>query len=171
MRAAEAQGLVGADRAVQRRPGARARPARGPAHADGRRHPVQRARPRATRTTTCSPASRPRWCCSASASSTGPKDHVTMRNVEGSQAATEHLLGHRPAAPVVAFGADPGEVIGSAGPPARGLPRRRSRRPGSPTTRTSSSTSSAGTAAPARRRCAACWSAACPSTASSPSTT
>jgi DNA-binding LacI/PurR family transcriptional regulator len=43
----------------------------------------------------------------------GPKDHVTMRNVEGSQAATEHLLsiGRRR---LVAFGADPEQGTGSA---------------------------------------------------------
>ncbi|MGI3780019.1 MAG: LacI family DNA-binding transcriptional regulator [Janthinobacterium lividum] len=43
----------------------------------------------------------------------GPKDHVTMRNVEGSQAATEHLLaiGRRR---LVAFGADPAQGMGSA---------------------------------------------------------
>ncbi|WP_426626119.1 LacI family DNA-binding transcriptional regulator [Leifsonia sp. McL0607] len=44
----------------------------------------------------------------------GPRDHVTMQNVEGAQAATEHLLrsGRRR---LVALGAHPGEVIGSAG--------------------------------------------------------
>jgi DNA-binding LacI/PurR family transcriptional regulator len=44
----------------------------------------------------------------------GPKDHVTMRNIEGSKAATEHLLrlGRRR---VLAFGSDPGQVSGSAG--------------------------------------------------------
>nr|WP_194241631.1 LacI family DNA-binding transcriptional regulator [Galbitalea soli] len=44
----------------------------------------------------------------------GPTDHVTMHNIEGARAATEHLLaqGRRR---LVAFGAHPGEVIGSAG--------------------------------------------------------
>ncbi|MCA0295533.1 MAG: LacI family transcriptional regulator [Actinobacteria bacterium] len=44
----------------------------------------------------------------------GPKDHVTMQNVEGARAATEALLrdGRRR---IVALGAHPGEVIGSAG--------------------------------------------------------
>ena len=44
----------------------------------------------------------------------GPTDHVTMRNTEATQAATAHLisLGKRR---IVAFGAHPGEVIGSAG--------------------------------------------------------
>jgi DNA-binding LacI/PurR family transcriptional regulator len=44
----------------------------------------------------------------------GPTDHVTMRNAEGSKAATRHLLsiGRRR---VVALGAHRGEVIGSAG--------------------------------------------------------
>lgn len=44
----------------------------------------------------------------------GPTDHVTMRNVEGAKAATEHLLslGRRR---IVALGAHRGEVIGSAG--------------------------------------------------------
>lgn len=44
----------------------------------------------------------------------GPTDHVTMQNVEGVQAATEHLLaqGRRR---VLALGAHPGEGIGSAG--------------------------------------------------------
>ncbi|SDU89994.1 DNA-binding transcriptional regulator, LacI/PurR family [Microlunatus sagamiharensis] len=43
----------------------------------------------------------------------GPKDHVTMRNVEGSQAATEHLvsIGRRR---LVAFGSDPAQGLGSA---------------------------------------------------------
>jgi len=43
----------------------------------------------------------------------GPKDHVTMRNVEGSQAATEHLIsiGRRR---LVALGSDPAQGIGSA---------------------------------------------------------
>ena len=43
----------------------------------------------------------------------GPKDHVTMRNVDGVQAATEHLLslGRRR---VLAFGADLGQGLGSA---------------------------------------------------------
>jgi DNA-binding LacI/PurR family transcriptional regulator len=42
-----------------------------------------------------------------------PRDHVTMRNSEGAFAATEHLLnaGRRR---IVALGAHPGEVIGSA---------------------------------------------------------
>ncbi|WP_349899630.1 LacI family DNA-binding transcriptional regulator [Parafrigoribacterium soli] len=44
----------------------------------------------------------------------GPADHVTMRNAEGSKAATQHLLaqGRRR---LVALGAHRGEVIGSAG--------------------------------------------------------
>jgi DNA-binding LacI/PurR family transcriptional regulator len=44
----------------------------------------------------------------------GPKDHVTMQNVEGARAATELVLagGRRR---VVALGAHPGEAIGSAG--------------------------------------------------------
>jgi DNA-binding LacI/PurR family transcriptional regulator len=44
----------------------------------------------------------------------GPADHVTMQNIEASQAATEHLLelGHTR---LLAFGAHSGEVIGSAG--------------------------------------------------------
>ena len=44
----------------------------------------------------------------------GPTDHVTMHNIEGAKAATEHLLsiGRRR---LVAFGVHPGEVIGSAG--------------------------------------------------------
>ncbi|HEY8702133.1 MAG TPA: LacI family DNA-binding transcriptional regulator [Arthrobacter sp.] len=44
----------------------------------------------------------------------GPADHVTMQNVEASQAATEHLLelGRRR---LLALGAHSGEVIGSAG--------------------------------------------------------
>jgi DNA-binding LacI/PurR family transcriptional regulator len=44
----------------------------------------------------------------------GPTDHVTMRNSESTRAATEHLisLGRKR---IVAFGAHPGEVIGSAG--------------------------------------------------------
>ena len=44
----------------------------------------------------------------------GPTDHVTMHNVEGVKSATEHLLslGRRR---LLAFGAHPGEVIGSAG--------------------------------------------------------
>ena len=43
----------------------------------------------------------------------GPKDHVTMRNVEGVRAATEHLLslGRRR---LVALGSDPGQGTGSA---------------------------------------------------------
>ena len=44
---------------------------------------------------------------------TGPRDHVTMRNGEGARAATEHVLGLGRRR-VVAFGAHPGEVIGSA---------------------------------------------------------
>jgi DNA-binding LacI/PurR family transcriptional regulator len=43
----------------------------------------------------------------------GPKDHVTMRNVEGSQAATEHLLGIGRRR-LVALGADPAQGMGSA---------------------------------------------------------
>ena len=44
----------------------------------------------------------------------GPADHVTMRNVEAAQAATEHLigLGRRR---IAVLGAHEGEVIGSAG--------------------------------------------------------
>ncbi|MBW8872197.1 MAG: LacI family DNA-binding transcriptional regulator [Leifsonia sp.] len=44
----------------------------------------------------------------------GPKDHVTMQNVQGARAATELVLagGRRR---VLALGAHPGEVIGSAG--------------------------------------------------------
>lgn len=44
----------------------------------------------------------------------GPKDHVTMKNVEAAKAATEYLinLGHRKIAVV---GAHKGEIIGSAG--------------------------------------------------------
>jgi len=44
----------------------------------------------------------------------GPADHVTMRNVEASRAATEHLLalGRRT---IVALGAHPHDVVGSAG--------------------------------------------------------
>lgn len=43
----------------------------------------------------------------------GPKDHVTMRNVEGAQAATEHLLaqGRRR---IVALGGDVAQAVGSA---------------------------------------------------------
>jgi DNA-binding LacI/PurR family transcriptional regulator len=44
----------------------------------------------------------------------GPKDHVTMQNVEGARAATEHLLSIGRGR-IVALGAHPGEVIGSAG--------------------------------------------------------
>jgi DNA-binding LacI/PurR family transcriptional regulator len=49
----------------------------------------------------------------------GPKDHVTMQNVDGERAAVEHLLasGRRR---IVALGAHPGEVIGSAGLRLRG---------------------------------------------------
>ena len=43
----------------------------------------------------------------------GPKDHVTMRNVEGSRAATEHLIGIGRRR-VVALGADPAQGTGSA---------------------------------------------------------
>lgn len=44
----------------------------------------------------------------------GPKDHVTMKNIEAAQAATEYLigLGHRR---IAVIGAHKGEVIGSAG--------------------------------------------------------
>ena len=44
----------------------------------------------------------------------GPRDHVTMQNTKGVRAATEHILslGRRR---VMALGAHPGEVIGSAG--------------------------------------------------------
>ncbi len=45
---------------------------------------------------------------------TGPYDHVTMHNVEGARAATEHLIGMGRRR-IVALGAHPGEVIGSAG--------------------------------------------------------
>ncbi|MFE4951825.1 LacI family DNA-binding transcriptional regulator [Leifsonia sp. NPDC056665] len=44
---------------------------------------------------------------------TGPRDHITMRNSEGARAATEHVLGLGRRR-VVALGAHPGEVIGSA---------------------------------------------------------
>lgn len=44
----------------------------------------------------------------------GPADHVTMQNVEASQAATEHLL-ELGCTRLLALGAHPGEVIGSAG--------------------------------------------------------
>jgi DNA-binding LacI/PurR family transcriptional regulator len=44
----------------------------------------------------------------------GPADHVTMQNVEASQAAAEHLL-ERGRTRLLALGAHPGEVIGSAG--------------------------------------------------------
>ncbi|MEY9853464.1 DNA-binding LacI/PurR family transcriptional regulator [Leifsonia sp. EB41] len=44
---------------------------------------------------------------------TGPRDHVTMRNSEGARAATDHVLGLGRRR-VVAFGAHPGEAIGSA---------------------------------------------------------
>ncbi|MDQ0633487.1 DNA-binding LacI/PurR family transcriptional regulator [Arthrobacter pascens] len=44
----------------------------------------------------------------------GPADHVTMQNIEASQAATEHLLELGCTEPL-AFGAHSGEVIGSAG--------------------------------------------------------
>jgi DNA-binding LacI/PurR family transcriptional regulator len=43
-----------------------------------------------------------------------PYDHVTMHNVEGARAATEHLIGIGRRR-IVALGAHPGEVIGSAG--------------------------------------------------------
>ena len=43
----------------------------------------------------------------------GPVDHVTMRNVEGSQAATEHLLGIGRRR-LVALGSDPDQGMGSA---------------------------------------------------------
>jgi DNA-binding LacI/PurR family transcriptional regulator len=44
----------------------------------------------------------------------GPKDHVTMKNIEAAQAATEYLigLGHKR---IAVIGAHKGEVIGSAG--------------------------------------------------------
>lgn len=45
---------------------------------------------------------------------TGPDDHVTMQNVEGARAATEHLLSLGRTR-IVALGAHPGEVVGSAG--------------------------------------------------------
>jgi DNA-binding LacI/PurR family transcriptional regulator len=44
----------------------------------------------------------------------GPKDHVTMRNIEGTRAATEHLLA-RGCRRIVALGADPAQTVGSAG--------------------------------------------------------
>jgi len=44
----------------------------------------------------------------------GPKDHVTMQNVEGARAATDALI-HAGRRRIVALGAHPGEVIGSAG--------------------------------------------------------
>lgn len=49
----------------------------------------------------------------------GPKDHVTMRNIEAARAATEYLigLGHRR---IAVIGAHRGEVIGSAGLRLRG---------------------------------------------------
>jgi DNA-binding LacI/PurR family transcriptional regulator len=47
------------------------------------------------------------------------KDHVTMMNVEGARAATEHLLGIGRKR-VLAFGAHHGEVVGSAGLRLRG---------------------------------------------------
>ena len=43
----------------------------------------------------------------------GPRDHVTMQNVEGARAATEHILGLGRRR-IAALGAHPGEVIGSA---------------------------------------------------------
>lgn len=45
---------------------------------------------------------------------TGPRDHVTMQNVEGARAATELVIagGRRT---VLALGAHPGETVGSAG--------------------------------------------------------
>jgi DNA-binding LacI/PurR family transcriptional regulator len=44
----------------------------------------------------------------------GPRDHVTMQNIEGARAATEHILslGRRR---IVALGAHEGETVGSAG--------------------------------------------------------
>jgi DNA-binding LacI/PurR family transcriptional regulator len=44
----------------------------------------------------------------------GPADHVTMQNTEASYAATSHLI-DRGRRRIVALGAHPGEVIGSAG--------------------------------------------------------
>ncbi|NYI40090.1 LacI family DNA-binding transcriptional regulator [Demequina lutea] len=44
----------------------------------------------------------------------GPADHVTMRNVEAAQAATEHLIGLGRQR-IAVLGAHEGEVIGSAG--------------------------------------------------------
>jgi len=44
----------------------------------------------------------------------GPADHVTMMNVEAARAATEHLLGLGKRS-IVALGAHPNEVVGSAG--------------------------------------------------------
>ncbi|SEQ30401.1 LacI family DNA-binding transcriptional regulator [Microlunatus flavus] len=43
----------------------------------------------------------------------GPKDHVTMRNVEGSEAATAHLIGIGRRR-IVALGSDPAQGLGSA---------------------------------------------------------
>lgn len=43
----------------------------------------------------------------------GPTDHVTMPNVAGSRAATEHLI-QRGRRRILAFGAHPGEMAGSA---------------------------------------------------------
>lgn len=43
----------------------------------------------------------------------GPKDHVTMQNVEGARAATTHVI-EQGRKRIVALGAHPGEVIGSA---------------------------------------------------------
>jgi len=44
----------------------------------------------------------------------GPADHVTMQNTEASYAATKHLI-DRGRRRIVALGAHPGEIIGSAG--------------------------------------------------------
>jgi DNA-binding LacI/PurR family transcriptional regulator len=44
----------------------------------------------------------------------GPTDHVTMRNSESTRAATAHLIAMGRTR-IVAFGAHPGEIIGSAG--------------------------------------------------------
>jgi DNA-binding LacI/PurR family transcriptional regulator len=44
----------------------------------------------------------------------GPVDHVTMQNVEGARAATEHLIG-KGRRRIAVVGAHEGEVIGSAG--------------------------------------------------------
>ena len=99
----------------------------------------------------------------------GPKDHVTMRNTEGAKAATRHLLdqGRRR---IVAFGADPALVHGSAGLRLDGY-REALEEQRCLTTRTWSSTSSAGSTAPAPTPCATSSSGRFPSTAWWPSMT